>query len=213
MGASTLQKPATPQAGAGGKTIGKVVNRKSAKFKEVHTGDLPVGQHAPVNLGSGEEPLKRPEPRMESIPSDLLKDKDHMAKIRFAEDAVAILIQPGSEEFAPKYADIWVQGRGPEVGVTSDGRKAELISEVARWVHFLALPIGMRVVTKRKYVEVLARARRTTYRTQHHVPGQNQDAVNELLSSTHLAHPFSVYEDAAGDKGTKWLQLVLANRL
>lgn len=64
---------------------------------------------------------------------------------------------------------------------------------------------GVEMHVKRKYVEVLARAKRTTY-SQVEQPGGDYKNVPHSA----LRYPFSVIHDPAGDKGRAWLKAVLA---
>lgn len=67
---------------------------------------------------------------------------------------------------------------------------------------------GQPTKLKRKYVEVLARARTTNYKQKPINPLQLDDS-NRLLPKTGLSYPFMVTQDPSGDKGRAWLQNLL----
>ncbi len=62
---------------------------------------------------------------------------------------------------------------------------------------------------RRKYVEVLARSKITTFKQQKTVDDMGNDKYIHLPRTT-LRIPFSVTQDPAGEKGRLWLQGVLA---
>ncbi len=68
---------------------------------------------------------------------------------------------------------------------------------------------GERVQIKRKYVEVLARAKITRY-TQKLIKDDLGNDKYIHMPRTTLRIPFSVEVDPAGEKGARWLQGILA---
>lgn len=64
----------------------------------------------------------------------------------------------------------------------------------------------------RKYIEVLARARRINYRTQDAVASDGSRTM-VLKSSTTLQYPFTVVHDPAGEKGVEWLKRIMSERV
>lgn len=64
---------------------------------------------------------------------------------------------------------------------------------------------GKQMKVKRKFVERLARARKTTY-SQEELPNR---AGYRNVPHTALQYPFSVIHDPAGYKGAEWLQAIL----
>jgi hypothetical protein len=65
---------------------------------------------------------------------------------------------------------------------------------------------GQRIPVKRKYVEILARSRKTTYRQQVHDPSQPHNI--QMIPKSVLFYPFTVYHDPHPD-GREWLQQIL----
>lgn len=70
-------------------------------------------------------------------------------------------------------------------------------------------PRGTPVVCKRKYVEVLARAKETSIATQ--TVNTDRDVINRINKHTALRYPFSVIRDE-NPKGATWLKSVLASQ-
>lgn len=68
---------------------------------------------------------------------------------------------------------------------------------------------GQEQTVKRKYVEVLARAKRTTYKQE---LVEHPERHYKQIPHTALRFPFSVTHDPSGDKGRKWLQKILAEK-
>ncbi len=68
-------------------------------------------------------------------------------------------------------------------------------------------PRGEAVACKRKYLEVLARAKETSISTQ--TVNTDRDVINRINQHTALRYPFSVIRDS-NPKGAAWLKSVLA---
>lgn len=64
----------------------------------------------------------------------------------------------------------------------------------------------------RKYIEVLARARRVNYRSQEAVAADGSRTM-VLKSSTTLQYPFTVVSDPSGAKGAEWLKRIMNERV
>ncbi len=158
--------------------------------RELHTDDIAVGQRADVNL------MNLDEHESDVIqPVDTPITNDYVAALAFNEQPVTIRIERSSEKFAPMWVDCWVQGKGAEV--YQDGR----------WLTLNALPVGEAVTTRRKYVEVLARAKPDSVQTNV-IERDNEDPQNMLQRFTSVKHPFSVIRDA-DPRGADWLTRIL----
>lgn len=162
----------------------------------LNTADLPLGQAPDIVL-----PATGAVPRGESIEVlDKPLDDDYTAMLAMAEDAITIIIEPGTEENAPKVVDCWVNGKGAEVQDQLTGK----------WMEINCLPIGNPIVTKRKYVEVLARSKITNVKTQHE--GATVDnPENRVVRNTSRKAVFSVIEDR-NPRGREWLTRLIAGR-
>lgn len=157
--------------------------------KEVHTGDLEVGQRTSVNLD-----LPRESESIIGIDENL--DQDDLAALAFMEEPITIVIQKSSEKFAPNVVDCWVNGRG-----------AEIFDEgLGKWMVCGWLPVGKPVTTRRKYVEVLARAKPETIETEVRKYEDREDNIAHRNVST--KYPFSVLQDK-NPKGYAWLTKVI----
>jgi hypothetical protein len=166
--------------------------RARRQSKEVHTSDMGVGQQPTVDLDAR---LENPEP--ETIePVQGFLSKNYAEDLAFNEQPVKIRLEPSSEKFAPRVADGWVNGVGIEVLMNG------------KWVALGYIPVGQVVVTKRKYVEVLARAKHDSVTTQV-VETPGEDPRNYAHRFTSVKYPFSVIEDRSPN-GSDWLQRLIA---
>ena len=141
---------------------------------ELHTDDLPIDQKPQIEFESelADEVVVAPE----------VLQKEYMAALAFAEEPVTIRIERTAEKFAPHVIDCWCNGKGPEILVNG------------KWVEFKALPVGMPVTTKRKYVEIVARAKVDTVNTK--VEDRQSDNPRNLIDRyTSSRAPFSVIQD------------------
>ena len=69
---------------------------------------------------------------------------------------------------------------------------------------------GQQQTVKRKFVEILARARQTSISTTTAAQGQDGEVVNRVNKYTAVRYPFSVVYDPS-PKGRDWLKKVLAS--
>ena len=127
-------------------------------------------------------------------------DPEYLAALAFAEDTVLISLAQSTEKNASRWKDCWVNGKGIEVFKDN------------RWQEFKAIPRGKRVLTKRKYVEVLARAKEdniTTNVVQYRDHEDNQIVHNVVMTSgiTIHADPAGI---APGTKGYEWFEKMIA---
>lgn len=160
--------------------------------RELNTGDMEVGQKPNIILPD-DGPIDYQEGGIAAI--DGGTDDDYHAQLAFAEEAMTIRLEKSSDKFAPKTVDCWVNGKGVEAFMNG------------KWVPLGWLPVGIPVTTRRKYVEVLARAKPDSIQTE------VEDATverprNEIVRSTSTKYPFSVIEDR-NPKGAAWLTRVL----
>lgn len=158
---------------------------------EVSNAEFPLGQKPPINLDDGPQ-----NQIIQSLESPLTDD--YAQNLAFAEEPIEILIHPGREQNAPIVYDVWVNGKGAEVFVAG------------KWHVFNCLPVGKNVITKRKYVEVLARSKVDTIATDvddatKENPGNR---INRVTSSTAI---FSVIGDN-NPRGREWLRTLMAQQ-
>lgn len=116
---------------------------------------------------------------------------DYTDALRFNEEPVTIRIERTGEKNPARVVDLWCNGKGAEAIVNG------------RWVELGALPIGVPVTTKRKYVEILARSKVDAIETR--VENRDSERPDNLIDrSTSSRAPFSVIEDR-NPKGAAWL--------
>ena len=125
-------------------------------------------------------------------------NESYMQDLAMAEDPVTILIYPSREKNAPVVVDCWVNGRGAEVFVNG------------KWSVFNCLPVNVAVTTKRKYVEVLARARIDTVATEVEDETADQPS-NRLIRNSSSSVVFTVIGDK-NPRGGEWLRRIMAER-
>lgn len=121
---------------------------------------------------------------------DVLAKAEYAEALAFAEEPVTIRVERSAEKFAPHVIDCWCNGKGAEVFMNG------------RWVETKAIPVGMPVTTKRKYVEILARSVVHTINTN--VTQEKDSERNEVDRYPSSKAPFSVLKDD-NPKGQAWL--------
>lgn len=150
--------------------------------KEVHSDDIKIEQKAPIG-------------DLEEFEGDVIEatnviNKDYADELVFNEEPVTIRIEPSSEKLAPRHFPVWVNGKGAEVFMNG------------RWLEMAYLPVGATVTIKRKYLAVIAMAKRDTIQTK--VVKHDESEENLIERFTSAATSFSVIEDK-NPKGSAWL--------
>lgn len=142
--------------------------------KEVSSADIKVGQRASVNLDL---------PREAEVidPIDIELEREYVAALAFNEDPVTILIAKSNEKFAPNVCDCWVNGRGAEQ------------LQNGKWMVCGWLPVGVPVITKRKYAEVLLRAKPEAVQTEVIKHQEREDNVAHRFASN--KYPVQILKD------------------
>jgi hypothetical protein len=160
---------------------------------EIHTADLRMAEAPAANLDHRSETI---------VPVDKPLENDYAAALAFMEEPITIRIEPSDEENAPIVVDCWVNGKGAEV----------LDSLTGKWMEINCLPIGGPIITKRKYVEVLARSRsdRVVANEVDNRPAPNKDGWKVERRSLRKTL-FSVIHDP-NPKGAEWLTRLYAER-
>lgn len=153
---------------------------------------FPMGQKEDIDLPDGKTPEVPP---IDAIHADALVDGRAEA-LAFNEEPVEIMIYPSSEENAPLTVPCWVNGRGAEVLMGS------------RWVPMGHLPVGQQLVTRRKYAEVLLRAKRDKVSTDHQGTEveRPQNKVHRISSA--VANIQIVRDN--NPKGIEWVRRCMA---
>ena len=147
-------------------------------------GDGNVGQLPKVNIPVTGDARKEPEGDIEIIRAEALK-KEKLDNLAFMEQQLEIIILPTTDKLASPIVELWVN------------------SIPQRLVR------NRKQLVKRKYVEVLARAKPVSYDGRVH-RDPDGEVHNQMIPTSNLQHPFQVLHDPAGARGAAWLQEVLA---
>jgi hypothetical protein len=123
---------------------------------------------------------------------NLIGASEKAAMLAFNEEEMIIQIHESTDENAEKYVYLAVNGIGPGPGNIP-------------WV-----PRGLPVKMKRKYVEVLCRARPVAYGSVERINALGERYIDYPRTSA-LRYPFSVIEDS-NPRGAAWLKSLLSNR-
>ena len=128
-------------------------------------------------------------------PLEAVSPETDFDEVAFNEEAITIELLPSQDENAPKSVPIWVNGKGAEV-LTEDGK----------WISMTFLPVDQPLITKRKYVEVLARCKTGNVKA-YFVENIGQDPTNHVERRNFFRYPFSVIEDK-NPRGREWLRRI-----
>lgn len=160
--------------------------------REVSTADMPIGQKADIDLN---DEIQHGESLIEAAP-DITKDEEYQAALAFMEEPITVRIEENSRsDFPETHVPCAVNGKGAEVWMNG------------QWVAMTWLPVNVPLTTKRKYVEVLARAKSDSIRTKHDdaTVDRPQNKVERRSSSN---YPLSIIEDR-NPKGHEWLSRIM----
>jgi len=163
--------------------------------REVSTDDLEVGQPQQIDWDAAR--LEH-DNVIEPVSAEVLH-KEYMEALAFDREPVEIVIGRSTEKHAPLTVDCWVNGKGAEV------------FQNGKWVEYGWLPMGINVVTRRMYVEVLARSKVTTVRTPDKDDDISVQLANKPVRNTMMKTNFSIVRDD-NPKGRQWIAGILAER-
>ena len=155
--------------------------RRGRPPKELNTGDMEVGQRPSIVLPD-DGFIVRENEEIAAIDSPL--DDDYFTALAFMEEPVTIRLERSQEKFAPLVVDVYVNG-------------------VPQWIK-----VGVPQTIKRKYVEVLARAKPDAVQTRV-LDEESENPRNVIDRYTSAKHPFSVIRDD-NPRGAEWLTRILA---
>lgn len=149
--------------------------------KELNTDDVLIGQPGVVDMpATGDAVLIKPE--IKPVDGPDWKEKAEM--LAFMEEPVTVVVHTSTDKNSTPIVEVWNDGR------------------VQRFLR------GEEQVVKRKFVEVLARAKADTFRNVEY----QDEAGNQAFrypKTTSLKYPFAVVKDD-NPKGHAWLKKVLA---
>lgn len=138
-----------------------------SKTPERSTEDFPVEQKRRVVTEEDRDTV------IESVPALARTEAE---ALKMGEEPVTIMVARSTEKNAPASVDCWVNGKGIEIMLGD------------RWVPTGAAPRGIPFTTKRKYVEVLMRARIDSVENKHDPVGSEH--VNNWVerNTSQFAH-------------------------
>lgn len=149
--------------------------------RKIEAAEEQVGQPGIVTMPSdGEARLERPE----IVPVDGPDWKAKAELLAFMEEPVTVVVHTSTDKNASQIVEVWNDGR------------------VQRFLR------GEEQVVKRKFVEVLARAKSDTFRSVEYMDEAGNQAFR-YPKTTSLKYPFAVIRDD-NPKGSAWLKKILA---
>jgi hypothetical protein len=164
----------------------------SRQARELSTSDFQSQQRPPIiipDTGAIDDDI-----RGEIVHSAEALNSDYLEALAFGEQEITIRIERSSEKHAPKVREVWVNGKGAE----------QLIN--GKWVTCGWLPVGVPVTTKRKYAEVLARAKIETVSTE--IVESHDGRDNMLYRVGSATAPFTVLKDQ-NPLGAAWVEKLM----
>jgi len=162
-----------------------------APVRELTTGDNAGNIEQKPDI-VGDAALRDREPEIVSAEQ---VGKAEIAQLAFNEEPVTVILQPSSEKNAAKFLPVWVNGKGCEVW--SESRRS--------WLEIGYLPVATKLTIKRKYLEVIIRAKLDTVSTDvDHRDDPKQNPVNRVTRFTTPLQSVSVLHDA-NPLGAEWL--------
>lgn len=191
--------------------MGRQALNKSIKIDEAKTAAQNVGKRGPTapfhsdSVRIDQKPTiimpdsGKPEHPGEVIIVDKPINKDYLDELSFQEEPVMIILNPTAEKNAPTSFPVWVNGKGAEV------------FQNGRWDEIGYLPIGRRLIIKRKYLEVIIRAKLDLVTTAHD-DATVERPVNRVNRATSSVHSFSILEDN-NPKGRAWAEEMIRRNM
>ena len=166
--------------------------RRGRPPREVSTNDMPMNQPADVFIAADNE-IDRGA-GLVMMTDDQISEEEYMAELAFNEEPVTIRIEVQSRSDSPMtHIPCWVNGKAAEVLI--DGK----------WISAGWLPIETELTIKRKYVEVLARAKPEDVTTHHEDRPQAGVPVMVRKRAT-SAYPMTILNDTPA--GIAWMQRI-----
>jgi len=153
--------------------------------QELHTDNVKIEQKAEI----ADTAVRDRAP--EVIVADNMPATDYLDELAFNEEPLTIRLEPTAEKNAASHLPVWVNGKGCE------------LFQGGRWHEHGYVPIGMPFVTKRKYVEVMIRAKHDALHTEVREP-DSERPHNIIKRFTSAVQSLSIIEDR-NPRGAAWL--------
>lgn len=143
----------------------------------LNTADVAIDQKPPI--------LEAHNPKDEIVHADTtaLAHKDYLDLLAMGEDPVTIYVEPASEENAPHSYHCCVNGKG-----------AECLGPDGKWHPVEWVPVGVKLTMKRKYVEVLVRAKKDRIVTKYGKVG-DENPLNKIERITSAVANVQILDD------------------
>ena len=163
----------------------KVITRTQpvrSRRRDVDTRDERVGQDKPRNLRAAGKARKALDSASHATVERVHSvSKEKLELLQFMEDVLTVMVHQSTNPLDEPFPEVWNDG---------------ICQRFQR---------GVEMKIKRKYIEVLARAKKTGY-AQEELPNR---AGFANIPSTALKYPFSVLQDPS-PRGAAWLKSILA---
>jgi hypothetical protein len=152
--------------------------------QELHSDTLPKVEQMP--------PIVNPETYDgDVVIGEKIGGADYLDELAFMENEVTIRLEPSSDKNAAGAFPVWCNGRGAEILVNG------------KWVECAYLPVGQVLTTKRKYLEIIVRAKIDTVHTEiRNMDSERPD--NRVQRFTSPVSSFSILEDR-NPRGAHWV--------
>lgn len=147
------------------------------------TNEMQVGQDKALDLPTTSARIKRTDREIE--PVDAMPGAAYCEEMKFMEEPVEVMV---------------LESTDPAV---------ELVPEVFHNGIPQRFIRGQVQTVKRKFIEVLARAKKTTFKQEIYADRLTGDAVQRMIPQSALQYPFQVMNDP-NPRGQAWLRKVLA---
>lgn len=177
---AVAKQDTTPQPAPRTRTRTQPV-RSTRQFLE--SAEQQVGQDRPRNMKSTGPARKSLEPaHIETVDNPV--SKEFLDALAFNEEEIVVMVHDTTNPNDPPIVEVW-----------NDGKAQRFIR-------------GQEQAVKRKYVEVLARSKRTSYSQQKYKDDNGIEAYRNVPHTVNQ-YPFSVIRDS-NPRGAAWLKGILA---
>lgn len=168
-----------------------LVRKAKAKKSKPHTSDFKIDQPSPVRMPALDQPLPEHHSQIQSVETKL--SPEYLAELKMNESPVTIRLNKPAGKFPAPYKDCTCNGRGIEV------------LKGNRWLEFKAIPFEKDVVTKWKYLEILARNKEDAVTTREFkdLDGEN----NDVFHNVSRACQFEILSPLTAWQEEKWRRL------
>lgn len=131
------------------------------------------------------KPIEAEDDRRTIVQADLtaVGSKEYLERLAAGEEPIEIQIEPSNDPNAPHSYYCAVNGKG-----------AEVLDPHGNWQPIDWVPVGVRLTMKRKYVEVLVRAKRDRVTTEHDGPNV-PDPRNRIVRQTSAVANVTIVND------------------